>query len=174
MDQGNHYQKCDLQVHSPRDRGWKGSDCVSDDEREAYSKAFVKECREAGVNAVAITDHHDMVFFEYIKAAAKAELDETGEAIPDDQQLVVFPGIELTLHQPPIQGLLIFDADFPETLFPTVLGSLSLAQAPKSDSKTTKTQPIPSSAISSINDIYDKLDATDGVKGRYIFLPPIE
>jgi hypothetical protein len=36
MDQGSHYQKCDLQVHSPRDRGWKGSDCVTEEEWEAY------------------------------------------------------------------------------------------------------------------------------------------
>lgn len=174
MDQGNHYKKCDLQVHSPRDRNWKGDNCVTEEERGVYSKAFVKECREAGVNAVAITDHHDMVFVEYIKAAAKAELDDVGETLPEDQQLVVFPGIELTLHQPPMQGLLIFDADFPEALFPTVLGSLSLAQAPKTDSKTAITQAIPSATIGNINAIYAKMDATDGVKGRYIFLPHVK
>ncbi len=116
MDQGNHYKKSDLQVHSPRDRNWKGNNCVTEEEREAYSKAFVKECRTAGINAVAITDHHDMAFFEYIKAAAKIELDENGNSIPGDQQLIVFPGIELTLHQPPMQGLLILDAEFPEDL----------------------------------------------------------
>lgn len=174
MDQGNHYKKCDLQVHSPRDRGWKGLDCITEDERGAYSKAFVKECRAAGLNAVAITDHHDMVFFEYIKAAAKAELDEVGILIPNDQQLIVFPGIELTLHQPPIQGLLILDADFPEALFPTVLGSLSLVQAPRAESKTVQTQAIPSDTIASINAIYQKLDATDGVRGKYIFLPHVK
>ncbi|CAH1387998.1 TrlF family AAA-like ATPase [Candidatus Nitrotoga sp. M5] len=174
MDQGNHYKKCDLQVHSPRDRNWKGDNCVTEEEREAYSKSFVKECREAGINAVAITDHHDMVFFEYIKAAAKAELDEGGNSVPNDQQLVVFPGIELTFHQPPMQGLLILDADFPEALFPTVLGSLSLAQAPKEDSKTIQTTPISSDSINSIGDIYRKLDGTDGAKGRYIFLPHVK
>jgi len=174
MDQGNHYKKCDLQVHSPRDRNWKGNNCVTEEERETYSKAFVKECRAAGVNAVAITDHHDMVFFEYIKAAAKAELDEDGNSISNDQQLVVFPGIELTFHQPPMQGLLILDANFPEALFPTVLGSLSLAQAPKEDSKTSPTAAIPSDTINSINNIYKKLDGTDGVKGRYIFLPHVK
>jgi len=174
MDQGNHYKKCDLQVHTPRDRGWKGGNCVTEEEREAYSKSFVHECRDAGVNAVAITDHHDMVFFEYIKAAAKAELDDVGDTIPEDQQLIVFPGIELTFHQPPMQGLLILDADFPEALFPTVLGSLSLAQAAKEESKTIQTVAIPSDTISSINDIYKKLDGTDGVKGRYIFLPHIK
>lgn len=174
MDQGNHYKKCDLQVHSPRDRNWKGSNCVTVNERETYSKSFVKECRTAGINAVAITDHHDMVFFEFIKAAAKTELDENGNPIPNNQQLVVFPGIELTFNQPPMQGLLILDANFPEVLFPTVLGSLSLAQAPKEDSKTSQTNAIPSDTINSINDIYKKLDGTDGVKGRYIFLPHVK
>ncbi|GFO73639.1 chromosome segregation protein [Bathymodiolus japonicus methanotrophic gill symbiont] len=174
MDQGNHYKKCDLQVHSPRDINWKGDSCVTPEERKAYSKTFVKECREAGINAVAVTDHHDMVFFEYIKAASKAELDEGGDLVPNDQQLVVFPGIELTFNQPPMQGLLILDASFPEALFPTVLGSLSLAQAAKEDSKTIQTVGISSNTINSIGDIYRKLDGTDGVKGRYIFLPHVK
>lgn len=174
MDQGNHYKKCDLQVHSPRDINWKGDSCVTPEERKAYSKTFVKECREAGINAVAITDHHDMVFFEYIKAASKEELDEGGISVHNDQQLVVFPGIELTFHQPPMQGLLILDASFPEALFPTVLGSLSLAQAAKEDSKTIQTVAISSDTINSIGDIYRKLDGTDGVKGRYIFLPHVK
>lgn len=174
MDKGNHYQKCDLQIHTPRDRNWKGRVCTTEQEREGFSKGFIKECRDAGLTAVAITDHHDMVFYEYIKHAAKTELDETGHPRPSSSQIIVFPGIEVTLHQPPIQGLLIFDADFPETLFPTVLGALSIAQAPKAESKTSETVPIPSSAISDINDIYAKLDGTDGVKGRYIFFPHVK
>ncbi len=174
MDKGNHYQKCDLQVHTPRDRGWKSSVCITEEEREEYSKRFIKECRDAGLTAVAITDHHDLVFYEYIKNAAKNELDQNGNPIPSNNQIVIFPGIEVTLHQPPIQGLLIFDADFPEILFSTVLGALSLAQAPKTDSKTSETQPIPSGTICSINNIYTKLDGTDGVKGRYIFFPHIK
>lgn len=174
MDKGNHYKKCDLQVHSPRDINWRGDNCITDEERKAYSKKFVKECRVADINAVAITDHHDLVFFEYIKEAARSELDDSGNLIPEDQQLVVFPGIEVTLHQPPIQGLLILDADFPETLFATVLGSISLAQAPKENSKTAPTVAIPSDVINSINDIYKRLDGTDGVNGRYIFLPHVK
>jgi len=174
MDKGNHYKKCDLQVHSPRDRNWKGESYVTDEERQEYSKKFIKECRDAGISAVAISDHHDMVFFEYIKAAAIEERDEIGNPISDNERIVIFPGIELTLSAPPCQGLVIFDADFPENLFPTVLGCLSLAQAQKSDSKTSPTIAIPSSTISSINDIYSKLDGTDGVKGRYIFLPHVK
>ena len=173
MDKGNHYQKCDLQIHTPRDKNWKGGACVSDEDREKYSKKFIRECREAGLTAVAITDHHDMVFYTYINKESKAELDQSGNPIPSEKQIIVFPGIEVTLSQPPIQGLLIFDADFPENLFDTVLGALSIAQAQKEDSKTSEVQPIPSNSIGSINEIYEKLDGTDRVKGRYIFFPHI-
>ena len=174
MNKGNHYFKCDLQIHSPRDLNWEGENCVTDEARQAYSKKFIKECRSAGLNAVAITDHHDMVFYEFINSAANEELDENGSPIPEEQRIVVFPGIELTLHSPPFQGLLIFDANFPETLFQTVLGYLSLAQAPRSESKTSQTQAIPSDIINSINEIYLKLDGTDGVQGRYVFLPHVK
>jgi len=174
MDKGNHYKKCDLQIHSPRDRAWKGGAFVTDEERSDYSKKLIKECRDANIDAIAITDHHDIVFYEYIKKASNEELDITGAIIPPDKQIIVFPGVELTLHQPPCQGLLIFDANFPEILFATVLGALSIAQSPKSEPKTSETLPIPSATINSINDIYSKLDGTDGVKGRYIFLPHIK
>ena len=174
MDKGNHYKKCDLQVHTPRDRNWKGGVKITDVDREVYSRNFIKECRDAGLDAVAITDHHDMVFYEYIKKASLEEIDNEGNIVSEENRIVIFPGVELTLHTPPIQGLLIFDANFPTNLFPTVLGALSLAQAPKTDSRTNETQPIPSGAISSINEIYSKLDETDGVKGRYIFLPHVK
>ena len=71
MDKGNHFYKCDLQIHSPRDRNWSGGNCVTDDDRNEYAKNFIKACREAGLNAIAITDHHDMVFYDYIKRAAE-------------------------------------------------------------------------------------------------------
>ncbi|MFC4701358.1 TrlF family AAA-like ATPase [Glaciecola siphonariae] len=174
MDNGNHFKKCDLQVHTPRDRNWSQTNCITEYERETYAKAFVKECRIAGLDAVAITDHHDLVFFEYIKVAAKTELDDNGELVSIDNQLIVFPGLELTLHQPPIQGLLILDANFPEQLFPTVLGALGIAQAPKKDSKTAPTTPISNDTISGIEQLYKKLDGTDGLKGRYIFLPHVK
>lgn len=173
MDKGNHFHKCDLQMHTPRDRAWSGGHCVTDEERNDYAKNFIKGCREAGLNAIAITDHHDMVFYEYIKRAAENELHDNGVPVAPQNRIIVFPGIELTLHHPPMQGLIIFDANFPDTLFPTVLGALSIAQAPKTDSKTIETEGIPSAVIHGINELHTKLDATDGVKGRYVFLPHI-
>lgn len=174
MDKGNHYLKCDLQIHTPRDINWKNGNEVSEAERNEYSKQFIKDCREASLDAIAITDHHDMIFYEYIKQASEEETDSDGNLLNPEKRIIIFPGVELTLHSPPIQGLLIFDSNFPQSLFPTILGTLSLIQAPRSDSKTSPTQAIPSGTISSINDIYEKLDGNETIKGRYIFLPHVK
>lgn len=174
LDKGNHFYKCDLQIHTPRDLNWDGAPAVSDSERKAFAATFIKRCRKGKLDAVAITDHHDLCLFPFIKEAAESEVDSFGNPVPRNEQLIVFPGIELTLSSPPCQGLLILDASFPESLFPTVLGALSLAQADKSESKTAQTVAIPTATIGDICDIYTKLDATDGVKGRYIFLPHVK
>lgn len=47
MDKGNHYKKCDLQIHTPRDRNWKGGPKVTEEDRDLYSRNFIKECRDA-------------------------------------------------------------------------------------------------------------------------------
>ena len=60
MDSGAHYFKADLQVHTPRDRGWKGKHPVSDAARARYARGFVSACRSKDLRAVAITDHHDI------------------------------------------------------------------------------------------------------------------
>ena len=70
MDKGAHFFNCDFQVHSPRDNQWHGLEAVTEQERNQYADEFVKACREKNVNAVAITDHHDLVFYKYIKEAA--------------------------------------------------------------------------------------------------------
>lgn len=173
MDKGNHYYKCDLQVHTPRDLNWRGGACISDEERNSYSKKFIRECREAGIDAVAITDHHDLSFFKYIKKASQEEQDGFGNILSENKKIIVFPGVEMTLSSPPCQGLLILDADFPEQLFPTVLGALSIAQGDCANSKTNPTVPVSADTIKDINQIYTVLNKTDGVKGKYIFLPHV-
>jgi predicted dehydrogenase len=49
-----------FQVHSPRDLNWAGNGAVTDDERMEYAQEFVAACRHKGLDAVAITDHHDL------------------------------------------------------------------------------------------------------------------
>jgi type III restriction enzyme len=62
MDKGAHFYRCDLQVHSPRDRQWDGAGAVTPPEREQYAREFIAACHARGLQAVAITDHHDMAF----------------------------------------------------------------------------------------------------------------
>jgi hypothetical protein len=139
IDKGAHYHRCDFQVHSPRDRQWTGADCVTDDERMAYGTKLVEACREKGVNAIAITDHHDMTFIPFVKCAVLAETDAKGAPLPPEQQLIVFPGIELTLAVP-CQAILILDADFEENRFGAVLTALAINPAPDANAKTAQTE----------------------------------
>lgn len=171
MNKGTRFYNCDFQVHTPRDINWSGPKPVSDADRNAYAERFVLACRQKGVNAVAITDHHDLTFFPYIKAAANNEVDENGHPIIDSQKLVVFPGVELTLSNPPCQALLILDSSFPEDQLLRVLHKLSIEPNPISEPSTIQTVPIPSDVINGLRDLYLKLDSIDILKGKYIVLP---
>lgn len=171
MNKGTRFYNCDFQVHTPRDINWSGPKPVSDADRNAYAERFVLACRQKGVNAVAITDHHDLAFFPYIKAAANNEVDENGQPIIDSQKLIVFPGVELTLSNPPCQALLILDSSFPEDQLLRVLHKLSIEPNPISEPSTIQTVPIPSDVINGLRDLYLKLDSIDILKGKYIVLP---
>src|SRR5262245_5586728 len=96
-DKGAHFHKCDFQVHTPRDLNWHGAGATTDEERQQYAQEFVEACRAKGLNAVAITDHHDLAFFKFIKDAAQNETDSLGQPLAQEDRLVVFPGMELTL-----------------------------------------------------------------------------
>ncbi len=124
MDSGAHFHKCDLQVHTPRDLNWQGAGATSEDERKAYAAEFVAACRARKLQAVGITDHHDVAFIRYIREAAAQETDEQGKPLPDLEQLVVFPGMELTLGIP-CQALLLFDSDLPTEFLPLALPALA-------------------------------------------------
>ena len=131
MDKGAHYYRTDLQVHTPRDLRWSGTHYVSDEDRNEYAARFIQACREKGLDAVAITDHHDLAFVKYIREAAKTEVDDEGVPVPANRQIVVFPGIELTLNVP-CQALLIFDAELPEDLFSLALTALAITPSESS------------------------------------------
>src|SRR3989338_5597576 len=105
MDKGAHFYRCDLQVHTPHDLNWAGSEAVTPEERKTYAEELILACRAKGLDAIAITDHHDFVFFPYIKKAAQTELDDAGQPIPEAKKIVVFPGLELTLTAPTCQAL---------------------------------------------------------------------
>ncbi|MBI5374202.1 MAG: hypothetical protein HZA77_02135 [Candidatus Schekmanbacteria bacterium] len=126
MDKGAHFYKCDFQVHTPRDLNWSGENATTADERKVYAEELIRSCREKGIGALAITDHHDFVFFPYIKKAAESEQDTYGNKIESERKIIVFPGLELTLATPPCQALLILDTNFPENLLHGVLTTLAI------------------------------------------------
>lgn len=172
MDKGTHYHKCDFQVHTPRDIRWIGSRPTSDEDRKAYADKFILACREKGLQAVAITDHHDFTFYPFIREAALREVDSTGSPIPPNQQIIIFPGLELTFTQPAsCQAILILDASYPLDQLPRILTKLSITPNPDSSQSTAETIPISSDSVNGFVDLHSKLDTISGLKGRYIVLP---
>jgi type III restriction enzyme len=171
MNKGTRFYNCDFQVHTPRDINWSGPKPVTDADRNAYAERFVLACRQKGLNAIAITDHHDLAFFPYIKAAASNEVDDSGQPIISSKKLVVFPGIELTLSNPPCQALLILDANFPEDQLIRVLHKLSIEPNAVAEPSTKQTVAIPSDVVNGLRDLHAKLDSIDVLKGKYIILP---
>lgn len=170
MDKGAHFHRCDFQVHSPRDRQWSGTRPQLESERQAYAAQFIAECRDKGLAAVAITDHHDMAFASYIRKAAAEELDASGSVVADENRIVVFPGMELTLGVP-CQALLIFDAEFPEDLFSLATTALTIVPAAGTDDRTAETVRL--DHIRSLQLLHEELDKHTYLKGRYIILPNV-
>lgn len=77
-DKGAHIYHCDLQVYMPRDRNWTGSARVNDADRRAYAGSLVQACRNRGLQGIAVTDHHNMAFAEYVRRAPAEEIDPQG------------------------------------------------------------------------------------------------
>lgn len=173
MDKGAHFYRCDFQVHTPRDINWHGSEAVSEAERMAYAESLVHACRIRGLNAIAITDHHDFAFFPYIKQAALAEVNNDGLCYPNEEKLIVFPGLELTLASPPCQALLILDSTFPEEFLQGVLATLGINPNSDIESKTALVEPITSAVAKDFCELYEKLNSLSYVKGKFTVFPHV-
>jgi len=171
IDKGAHFNCCDFQVHTPRDPSWTGPRPVSTKDRLKYGQRFISACREKGLDAVAITDHHDMVMADFIRRAAKDETYRNGDEVPEENQIKIFPGIELTLNIP-CQALLIFDSDFPSGLFTLALDALAI---PRPDESKKEAEPPDSiEDVKSFDDLYAHLDRHEALRGRYIVLPHVK
>jgi type III restriction enzyme len=168
MDSGAHYFKTDLQVHTPRDPRWDGTHPTDESDRKRYADDFVAACRAKDLQAVAVTDHHDFTFVDYIRDAATREPKPGGGTFDASDQLVVFPGLELTLPDP-CQALLIFSADFPTEHLATVLATLSVDPAPAEEA-TSKN---PEQLAVNLKELHDRLDEKRWLRGQYIVLPNV-
>ncbi len=175
------FRKCDFQVHSPRDPGWKGEKPAGiedlnpdtgvnytieevDDARTLWARGFVDECVDRGLQAVALTDHHEMVMAHYIKK--ELELRE----IVDAPDLWFFPGMELTLKNK-AQCLILLDSDLDETLWNDIQSKLGITVS------NINTHSAVSGKVEQLEFEYEKLDkflkAIKAIKGKYIILPNV-
>lgn len=171
MDRGAHFFKCDFQVHTPRDINWIGDQSVTDDERKEYAIELIKACRERGVQAIAVTDHHDITFFKYIKETADRELDDCNNPIPTGKRIHVFPGMELTLGTPPCQVLLLLDCDFPPEFLVNLYTILAIEQSDPSEAKQAHIEKIES--IESFDELYEELNKLSYLRGRFLVIPNV-
>lgn len=103
MHPGAVWKRTDFQIHTPRDAQWTGSPALpggtpeNEEARQEWARSFVEKCRTRGLTAIAITDHHDYCFVDYVKKAAE-EL----------SQFWVYPGVEVTCADA-VQCLILFD-----------------------------------------------------------------
>jgi len=173
MDKGAHFYKSDFQVHTPRDANWNGLAATTQKERKAYAEELIQACRTKNLGSIAITDHHDFCFFPYVKAAAMAEVDATGNPISKEDQIIVFPGLELTLSSPPCQAILLLDADFDETKFGDILTALTVVATDPINSKLAKVESVSPTSITGFNDMEERLNQHPWLKGKFIILPNV-
>jgi type III restriction enzyme len=169
MDQGAHYHRSDLQVHTPRDRAWSGPRPTSDSDRRSYAERFVAACREKDLDAIAITDHHDLCFIDFVREAAGNERGADGNSLREHERLVVFPGIELTLAVP-CQALLIFDANLPSNHLHGVLPFLGVENTDHTEPKHPEPEQLP---YRSLTELHKRLDERPSLRGRYVVLPNV-
>ena len=177
-----YWRKCDFQVHTPRDPNWKGprplgrGETVNDTgalataadveaARAEWAKAFVDRCVTGGLQAVALTDHHEMIMVPYVQSA----IEECRLANPD-LDLWLFPGMELTASGGK-QCLIIFDADLSQEWREQAQGRLGIAYAGLD--KLSAAGPKVTQLTCRYSDIAKFLDELQDLRGRYIVLPNV-
>lgn len=168
MDHGAHFHPCDFQVHTPRDQRWHGLGATSDAERELYADELISSVRDKGLDAIAVTDHHDMTMIPYVRAAAAREALRI--SVSSEMAIRVFPGMELTLGVP-CQAILLFDADFPDDLFHLVYAALAITPSPAENAQAA--DPVRLGHILSLAGLHAELNKHEYLRNRYIVLPNV-
>jgi len=169
MDKGAHFYKCDFQIHSPRDRYWHGPQPTDDTGRFEHAKQFVHFCRDKGITAVAITDHHDVCFVKYYQLAAQDEAGQLGPIDPSRQNPVIFPGVELTLNDP-CQALVLLDATAAPDLQTILLQVLGLVPGP---AEIEQFGPEVAPLGFGLQDLHGRLYDNTALRDKYIILPHV-
>lgn len=168
------FRKADFQIHSPRDAAWDGarpdSSVGTEDvpdlltARRGWARQFLLACQAKGLQAVAVTDHHEAVYTPILRSEL-AVLQTEGSA----SDLWLFPGMELTAKDS-AQALIIFDADLPDHLLNKVRAILRLPGDCHPESKAgIEVELLPFN----IEDLQGELEADPELRGRFIILPNV-
>ena len=177
-----YWRKCDFQVHTPRDPNWTGprpvglGEAVGETDapattadveaaRAEWAKAFVDQCVSGGLQAVALTDHHEMVMVPYVQRA----IQDRKQADPG-VELWLFPGMELTARGGK-QCLIIFDANLADRWREQAQGKLGIEYADLDN--LSAAGPRVTQLTCLYPDIAGLLDELEGLRGRYIVLPNV-
>ncbi len=176
------WKKCDFQLHTPRDPNWKGARILGIEDknpksgkvvtaedvetaRNKWAELFVDSCVKKGLQAIAITDHHEMIMIPYVQKQIAKRLEHD-----TNFDLWLFPGMELTASGGK-QCLIIFDADLSENWRQQAQGILGIEYADLNE----KSSQSPKVKQLSYNyaDIGQLLDGLNGLRGKYIILPNV-
>jgi type III restriction enzyme len=136
-----------------------------DRERQIWADSFVDRCVIRELQAIGLTDHHEMVMVPYVQEAIARR-----KAADPSFDLWLFPGMELTARNG-VQCLILFDAGLSEDWRREALGKLGIVIADLDD-KAIKAKRV-LQLNCSYPDIASELDTVQGLVGRYIVLPNV-
>ncbi len=178
-DQGAHFYRTDFQIHSPRDLNWTGCKPVSPEGRLDYSRKFIAKCRELGIQAVGITDHNDVCFVKYFQVAAQERPDVSGvpswDSIvphPQDQDPIVFPGIEVNIQRL-CQAIILLDAHADPTMHSLLLEALNIGNTHPDEEQSGPI--VKQIDFKSFEDLENSLNtySSGALQGKFIILPHV-
>lgn len=177
-----YWRKCDFQVHSPRDPNWNGQRPVGLGDpvpetgvaateedvraaRKSWAAEFIDACIAKDLQAVALTDHHEMIMLPFVQSEIQSRKEHDANF-----DLWIFPGMELTANGGK-QCLILFDAGLPENWWQQAQGQLGIAFA-ANDGLTAQGPPVTQLALN-YADLGKQLNEIEELRGRYVILPNV-
>jgi chromosome segregation protein len=160
---GTVWHKCDFQCHTPRDHAWSGSpdlpggDPLAEKARQDWAESFVRAAEAAKLQAVAVSDHHDVCLSKYVIEATQRL----------SSSLRVFPAVEVTCADN-AQCLAIFDPSLETDRQKLILAAAgNILMAPESDAKTCTIAPARETVIGFVDNVL----AEQHLKDSCVILP---
>ncbi|WP_417724915.1 TrlF family AAA-like ATPase [Salipiger sp.] len=175
-----YWRKCDFQIHTPRDPNWQGprptgenddlngtpaSMADVDQQRQDWANEFVSQCIARGLEAIAVTDHHEMVMVPYVRKAIERKKKEDASV-----DMWLLPGMELTCRGG-VQCIILFDSDLEDEWLSEAQSKIGIVKA--AQNSRSKQGPAVTQLDLLYPDISEKLDQIPELKARYIVLPNV-